>query len=142
MSGIFARLPYDQCAGEQHTRTSVEPGNYSINLDSHINPTFKNNTDIPCVNNEKDIGCKSCTSNTNVLMGLGPENFGQKADIEDNLKGIKRNLTKCASEKFLSCDFRVPNRIANECNNITVVTPGICERHIVPTNMVRLDKGF
>jgi len=143
MSGIYSRLPYDQCAGVQKTRDSCEPGNYITSLDLYINPTFKNVQDVPCANNEKDIGCKKCDLNTGSVMGLGPENFGQKADIEDNLRGIKRNLTKCASEQFVGCDFKVQNRVKDECNNFVVVTPGLCERNIVPTNMKLPDyKGF
>lgn len=135
MSGINSRLNYDTCADAQYTKTSCAPASYSLFIDYHINPTLKTAKDVVCVNGEKTIGCLPCDTNKNATLELGPQSFTMRADIEDNLRGTKRNLTLCASEKFLACEINAPNRIKGECSNIISVTPALCERHIVPTNL-------
>jgi len=143
MSGISSRLNYDNCSAEQQTRTSCAPANYSIFLDSFVNPTMKYAKDVSCLIADKNTGCESCDVNKVATLELGPQAFSQRADIEDNLRGIKRNLTQSASEKFPACEINASNRIAGECTNIITVNPNLCDRSIVPTNIrFPTSKGF
>ena len=145
MSGINSRLIHDPCAISQKTATSCAPANYALFLPYNVNPNFMNPRDVPCNNNANTIGCAPCDYNTNAVLGLGPDGFVQRADIEANLRGIKRHNTRCANEKFMSCDL-APNatsRIQDECTNFITVNPHLCDRSIVPTNLkFPTDKGF
>jgi hypothetical protein len=145
MSGISSRLINDSCAISQHTKTSCAPGEYSLFLDYHINPNFKNSKDVPCASQAKTVGCAPCNLNSNATVALGPQSFVQLAEIEDNLRGVKRNLTLCANSKFASCDIvpNAANRIQGECTNNIVMNPNLCDRSIVPTNLkFPTSKGF
>ena len=135
MSGISSRLNYDNCSAEQQTKTSVGPANYTLFLDYHINPSMKSAKDISCLSADKNTGCEPCDVNKIATLELGPQYFTLRADIEDNLRGIKRNLTQCASEKFLACEINSSNRILGECTNVITVNPNLCDRSIVPTNI-------
>ena len=105
MSGISSRLINDSCAISQQTKTSCGPAEYSLFLDYHINPSFKGPKDIPCATQTKTVGCAPCDLNSNATVSLGPQSFVQLADIEDNLRGIKRNLTVCSNAKFVLNNF-------------------------------------
>jgi len=143
MSGINSRLMYDSCAQAEKTKTVVAPGNYAMFLDNYVSPTLKSSKDIVCLNETKTIGCNQCDTNKNATLELGPQSFVQRADIEDNLRGVKRNLTKCTNQKFMSCEVNAANRIAGECNNVITVNPYLCDRNIVPTNLkFPISKGF
>lgn len=145
MSGINSRLIHDTCAISQQTSTSCAPANYSLFLDYHINPSFKGPKDVLCANQAKTVGCNPCNENANATLELGPQNFVKLADIEDNLRGVKRNLTVCANSKFVSCELapNAPNRIQGECTNNIVMNPRLCDRSIVPTNLkFPTSKGF
>jgi len=143
MSGISSRLNYDNCFSEQQTKTSCAPANYTLFIDYHINPSMKSAKDISCLSADKNTGCESCDVNKVATLELGPQAFTQRADIEDNLRGIKRNLTQCASEKFLACEINTANRIPGECTNFITVNPNLCDRSIVPTNIrFPTSKGF
>jgi hypothetical protein len=147
MSGIFARSKYDNCAGIQKVSDSCYPGNWFINEDSYINPSFKKNTDIPCGHHEKDIGCAACNLNqvtdTVHVINLGHESFVKRAEIEDNLYGTRRNLSQCASEQYPACELTGAKHIHEECVNYVTLNPKLCERSIVPTNMkFPTSKGF
>jgi hypothetical protein len=145
MSGISSRLINDSCAISQQTKTSCGPAEYSLFLDYHINPSFKGPKDIPCATQTKTVGCAPCDLNSNATVSLGPQSFVQLADIEDNLRGIKRNLTVCSNAKFAACDIvpNAPNRIKGECTNNVVMNPRLCDRSIVPTNLkFPTSKGF
>jgi len=137
MSGISSRLIHDSCAISQQTKLSCAPADYALFLDYHINPSYKSAKDIPCANQAKTVGCAPCDQNSNSTIELGPSTFVQLADIEDNLRGVKRNLTLCSNAKFASCDLvpNAPNRIPGECNNNIVMNPRLCDRSIVPTNL-------
>ena len=138
MSGISSRLKNDSCAIDQYTKTSCAPANYSLFLDYHINPGFKSSQDVPCNGNQTNqIGCVSCNENTNSTIGLGPQTFVQLAEIEDNLRGTRRNLSSCANARFASCELvpNAPNRIEGECVNNIAMNPYLCDRSIVPTNL-------
>ena len=145
MSGISSRLNNDSCSIAQYTKTSCAPADYSLFLDYHVNPNLKSAKDIPCASSAKTIGCAPCNENANAVIEIGPHTFVQLADIEDNLRGTKRNLTKCANSLYASCELapNAPGRIQGECNNSVIVNPRLCERSIVPTNLkFPVSKGF
>jgi hypothetical protein len=143
MSGINSRLIHDSCAQSEKTKTSCAPGNYAIYLDSYVSPTLKTSKDVVCLNESKLVGCDSCDTNKNATLELGPQSFVQRADIEDNLRGIKRNLSLCSNQHFMSCDVNAANRIAGECTNVITVNPYLCDRNIAPTNLkFPVSKGF
>ena len=146
MSGVSSRLPYDICAFSQKTKTSCSPGDYSLFLEYNINPNLRTAKDVPCLNSDKSIGCQPCNLNenpTDKTLEIGPNSFVLKAAIEDDLNGLTRNLTKCASEKYLSCEINNPHRKPGECDNVIAVTPLLCDRSIVPTNLkFPTSKGF
>ena len=143
MSGINSRLIHDSCAQSEKTKTIVAPGNYAIYLDSYVSPTLKTSKDVVCLNESKLVGCNACDTNKNATLELGPQSFVQRADIEDNLRGIKRNLSSCTNQKFMSCDVNPENRIAGECTNVITVNPHLCDRNIAPTNLkFPVSKGF
>jgi len=145
MSGISSRLINDSCSISQQTKTSCAPADYALFLDYHINPSFKSSKDVLCGTQDKTIGCAPCNENSNSTVELGPQSFVQLADIEDNLRGTKRNLTLCANSKFASCDLvpNAPSRIQGECVNNILMNPRLCERNIVPTNLkFPTSKGF
>jgi len=146
MSGISSRLPYDICAFSQKTKTSCSPGDYSLFLEYNINPNLRTATDVPCLKSDKSIGCDPCHQNENTTgksLEIGPQNFALKTSIEDDLYGITRNLSKCASERYLSCEINNPHRKPGECDNVIAVNPRLCDRNIVPTNLkFPISKGF
>jgi len=143
MSGINSRLIHDLCARSEKTKTSVAPANYSMFIDNYISPTLKTSKDVVCLNETKTVGCESCETNKNATLNLGPQSFVQRADIEDNLRGVKRNLSKCTNQKYMSCEIKAANRIAGECTNVITVNPHLCDRNIVPTNLkFPVSRGF
>jgi hypothetical protein len=137
MSGINSRLIHDSCAISEKIKTSCTAGDYSMFLDYHINPNFRKASDVPCINSVKTVGCDACDKNKNATLELGPQTFGELTSIENNLRGIHRNLSKCSNQQFMSCELN-PNsesRIKGECDNVVILNPYLCERNIVPTNL-------
>ena len=131
MSGIHARSRNDKCAVKEYYADSMAPANYALELDYNVNPSFKTNKDTLCKN--KAMGCK-LIKDSNATMNLGPESFGQRIDIEENLRGTNRILTKCMSGHY-PCGSDGPNRLPGECTNVVTVNPRVYDRDIVATNM-------
>jgi hypothetical protein len=145
MSGINSRLIHDVCAIDQATKTLCANANYSLFLDYNVNPKMRTPKDVVCATESKSVGCVPCDHNSNAVLELGPQSFVQRADIEDNLRGTKRSLTRCANSKFPSCEIspNASNRISGECTNFVTVNPRLCDRSIVPTNLkFPVSKGF
>ena len=132
MSGIHARSRNDKCAIKEYYADSMESANYALELDYHIHPSFKTNKDVICDNKEQY--CKRI-NDSNATMNLGPESFGKRIDIEENLRGTNRLLSKCLSAKHYPCYDDAANRLPGECDNVITVNPRLYERDIVPTNM-------
>lgn len=133
MSGLNTRLNNDLCAIEQQTRDSIGDANYRLVVDAYVHPTFKKRSDVTCKDGSK-TGCLKCGENDASTMNLGPQSFGNRVDIEDNLRGIKRIYTKCSNGKFTPCFFPSGSRVEGECTNTITFNPYLCERDIVPTN--------
>jgi hypothetical protein len=132
MSGIHARSRNDKCAVKEYYADSMEPANYALELDSRVNPSFKTSDQTLCA--DKALGCKQI-KDSNATMNLGPVSFGQRVDIEENLRGTNRILSKCQASKHYPCEMNAPNRLDNECVNVITVNPHLYDRDIVPTNM-------
>lgn len=132
MSGIHARSRNDKCAIKEYYADSMEPANYALELDSRVNPSFKTSKQSLC--NDKSMGCSKIID-SNATMDLGPQSFGQRVDIEDNLRGTNRILSKCQSGKHYPCSGDASNRLDGECVNTITVNPRLYDRDIVPTNM-------
>jgi|SaaInlStandDraft_3_1057020.scaffolds.fasta_scaffold83282_2 hypothetical protein len=132
MSGIHARSRNDKCAVKEYYADSMEPANYALNVDARVNPSFKTNEQTLCT--DKSMGC-SKIKDSNATMNLGPETFGKRIDIEENLRGTNRILSKCQSAKHYPCTIEASNRLAGECVNVITVNPHLYDRDIVPTNM-------
>jgi hypothetical protein len=101
----FNRSIYDKCAYSKELQESVTPLEYNL---------FRN----------KYENCVQCPvgSFTNNLE------FGEKTDAESELYGLKRNLSRCDSQKYN------PTKPVHKPS----FTPGItCQSiyHITPTNM-------
>jgi hypothetical protein len=140
MSGIHARSRNDKCAVEEYYADSVEPANYALEPCSRVNPSFQKSTDVVCKN--KDLGCNKF-SDSNANMNLGPESFGQRIDLEENLRGTNRVLSQCLASKHYPCEFDSVNRLEGECTNVITVNPRLYERDIAPTNMpTEFEKGW
>jgi hypothetical protein len=132
MSGIHARSRNDKCAVKEYYADSMESANYALELDYQVNPSFKTNKHVVCDN--KLLGCKRIVDN-NATMNLGPESFGKRIDIEENLRGTNRLLSKCLHGRHYPCNDSAANRLPNECDNVITVNPHLYERDIVPSNM-------
>jgi hypothetical protein len=128
MSGIFNKTLYDDCAFKQRTMTSVEPLFYEL-----YNGKFENS--LTCKNNKG-----SQIPNTWGSIGL-------RTDVESELQYRTIPLTKCATEKYIACGYTKGNGKKSNaytgCTNNVVITPFLCDRDIVPTNMkMPKQKGF
>ena len=135
MSGIYARTRYDNCAEKEYASDSKESANYWLEQYAAVNPSFKNNKQVVCADQKN--GCKRF-QDSDATMNLGSESFGKRIDVEENLRGTNRILSRCLSGKHYPCDLQdAPNRLPGECDNVITVNPWIYERDIAPTNMTR-----
>jgi hypothetical protein len=128
MSGIFNRTLYDDCAFKQRTMTSVEPLFYEL-----YNGKFEHK--VTC---RKNDGSKLANNWTTI---------GPRVDVESELQYRTIPLTKCATEKYIACGFTGNNAKKSNsytgCQNNVVITPFLCDRDVVPTNMkMPKSKGF
>lgn len=130
MSGISARLMYDDCYYKQVDNSNKAQENYAIFLDSHVNRNMENiNVDTCGVFSLDPSNCSVC-NNKEANMTKMPVDFGKRADVENILWGINRPSTLCNNNKFSGCEF------TNDCsNNYVSVTPWLCDRTIFPTNL-------
>ena len=124
MSGIFNRTLYDDCAFKQRTMTSVEPLFYEL-----YNGKFENKL--------------TCRKNVGAFVANNWSTIGPRTDVESELQYRTIPLTKCATEKYIACGYTKNGKKSNSytnCKNHVVVTPTLCDRDIVPTNM-KMPKG-
>jgi len=125
MSGIFNKTLYDDCAFKQRTMTSTEPLHYEL-----FNGKFENGL--------------TCKKNSGAFVANTWKTIGSRTDVESELQFRTIPLTKCATEKYIACGFTGNNgkksNSYTKCSNNIVVTPYLCDRDIVPTNM-KMPKG-
>lgn len=128
MSGIFNKTLYDDCAFKQRTMTSVEPLFYEL-----YNGKFENGV--------------TCKKNSGAKLANNWSTISTRTDVESELQMRTLPLTKCATEKYIACNYTGNNgKKSNSftgCKNNVVITPVLCDRDIVPTNMrMPNSKGF
>lgn len=136
MSGIHSRSKNDKCAVKEYYADSMEPADYALDVDARVNPSFRNNKQVLRANNNN-------IQDNEATMNLGSESFGQRIDIEENLRGTNRIYSRCLAGTHYPCDMEADNRLPGECDNVITVNPRIYERDIVPTNMnYEIKKGW
>jgi hypothetical protein len=128
MSGIFNRTMYDECAFKQRTMTSVEPLFYEL-----YGGKFEHKV--------------TCNKNEGAKVANNWSTIGLRTDVESELQFRTLPLTKCATEKYIACKYTGNNgKKSNSytgCKNNVVITPVLCDRDVVPTNMkMPKTKGF
>jgi len=128
MSGIFNRTLYDDCAFKQRTMTSVEPLFYEL-----YGGKFENGL--------------TCKKNNGAVVANNWTTIGLRTDVESELQYRTIPLTKCATQKYIACAYTGNNGKKSNaytgCKNNVVITPFLCDRDIVPTNMkMPGSKGF
>ena len=139
MSGIHSRSKNDKCAVKEYYADSMEPADYALNIDARVNPSFKTNTQVLRADKVKG----KAIQDNNATMNLGAESFGQRVDIEENLRGTNRIYSTCLAGRHYPCEMKADNRLPGECDNVITVNPHVYERDIVPTNMdYEIKKGW
>ena len=132
MSSHWGKLKYDECAYNQDVKVTTEVGMYHLHL-----PTFQNNlgmtADIDTCGEEvrQKIGCAPCNLNKNANLNNEINTINNEIlDIDSELRLYKPKASKCGINKY-QAGFLNPDRKKN-----IVVTPNLCDRSIVPSNMV------
>jgi len=143
MSGIQAKLRYDECATVQAVNQSTKQfRDYDFLIDAHEN-TLKNNLVATCDGKFAHVECKLCNSN-NGSMTNTRENVSYRTDLESDLYGLTRLNTSCDSQKFVpcyaeNCDKKCAQKGGasnSKCDKFKAVSePLLCDRMVVPTNM-------
>jgi hypothetical protein len=136
MSGIFTRPQYDDCYPDEYLKMNKPAYNYSFFLGYNVSPTMKTNMKA-CINNDnEDDKCFVCNLNNDATLDKTPENFMKITEIDNNLKGLNRNITYCNDKKFQGC---FGNNNSDECKNNIIINPQLCNREVAPTNMKKFD---
>ena len=138
MSGIFTRPQYDDCYPDEYTKMNKPAHNYSFFLGYNVSPAMKTNMKV-CTNNDNESSndrCFVCNLNNEATLDKTPENFMKITEIDNNLKGLNRNITYCNDKKFQGC---FNNNNSEECKNNIIINPQLCNREVAPTNMKKFD---
>ena len=140
MSGIFTRPQYDDCYPDEYLKMNKPSYNYSFYLGYNVSPSMKANMKM-CVHNDdkKNEKCFICNLNNEATLEKTPENFMKITEIDNNLKGLNRNITYCNDKKFQGC---FNNNNSDECKNNIIINPQLCNREVAPTNMKKFDNVF
>lgn len=101
----FNRLPYDECAYKKALEQSTTQNDYSFYIGAHENST------------ECSIG-----------EGISNPPHSTKVEVESELWGINRNLSRCPENKYNKDSV---------FETVQVKNPRLCQGHynITPTNM-------
>lgn len=131
MASNWGRVKYDECNYNQDVKMSVEPGMYNSYLRRFENDFGTNPKVVSCpaeVHNK--IACELCDLNKNAVINNNINALNdQLLDIDSELKLYLPQNSKCANKKYIP-NFKYPDE-----EKKIVVTPKICDRLIVPTNM-------
>ena len=115
MSGSYNRKLYDNCQSQLKVKESVSPGEYSLYSGAH----------------ENQLNSDFCSKNSNATISNTWESIGVRTDVESDLLILAKG-TNCVQDKHKPCD----NSNEPRCNPGVASNPYVCERLIVPTNMV------
>lgn len=137
MSSVWGKVKYDECAYRQDVKMSIEPGMYNVYTSRFENDlgTFPN-VDSCGDDIRKRVACAPCNLNKDANIN---NNFkalsNQLLDIDSELKLYVPQLSKCGEKKY-QAGYLEPQKKKN-----IVVTPNLCDRSIVPSNMVPLSNS-
>ena len=131
MSGIFTRPQYDECYPDEYLKMNKPSQNYSLYLDYNVSPAMKANMKM-CIDNDDNGKCFICNLNNEATLDKTPDNFMKITEIDNNLKGLNRNISYCNDKKFQGC---FNNNNSEECQNNIIINPQLCNREVAPTNM-------
>jgi hypothetical protein len=136
MSGIFTRPQYDDCYPDEYLKMNKPSFNYSFYLGYNVSPSMKTNMKVCMYNESSDEKCFMCNLNSEATLDKTPENFMKITEIDNNLKGLNRNITYCNDKKFQGC---FNNNNSDECKNNIIINPQLCNREVAPTNMKKFE---
>ena len=123
MSGIFDKKLYDDCQIKLKLGESTKPSIYNLYPGAY----------------ENDLNNQYCKKNTNSTISNKWDSIGKRTDIESELIQISKRGTNCVSDKHKPCT----NANDITCNPGVAANPYICNRDIVPTNMIKpISCGF
>ncbi len=137
MSSNWSRLNYDMCSYDQEIKLSTGPGMYNSFLPRFENDLGVSSKSLPCDTEMiKNLNCNYCDYNKDAIFNNNiSSRTNELLEVENDLKHYTRLNSKCNEKKFIP----VNNECAGDfkkCNkNNFVVTPKLCDRLIVPTNM-------
>lgn len=136
MSGIFTRPQYDDCYPDEYLKLNKPSYNYSFYLGYNVSPSMKTNMKVCMQNESSNEKCFMCNLNSEATLDKTPENFMKITEIDNNLKGLNRNITYCNDNKFQGC---FNNNNSDECKNNIIINPQLCNREVAPTNMKKFE---
>ena len=137
MASEWNKLKYDDCNFREIMEISTKPGMYNSFLPRFENTLGTWKDTLPCeCGMEKRLGCSLCEYNKDANLDNSiQELHSNLLDIDSDLKLYTRPGSKCNSTKYVSPNLNCAENI-NDCkSNSVVVTPLLCDRKIVPTNM-------
>ena len=135
---LYSRNNYDTCAIDEQFKRSVAPGNRSLYAGAVVNPKFQDSTGIIC---EKKSGCKTM-SQPNATLGVGQKDMVSRVDLESEMRGITRILSRCDKDEFYPCSMGGSSK-GSSCPSIVTFNPAIHDRDLFETNMnVEYEQGF
>jgi hypothetical protein len=137
MSSNWSRMNYDNCSYEQQVKMSVEPGMYNSFLPRFENDLGVSSKVLPCdTDMMKRLNCNYCDYNKDATFN---NNFNSRSnellDVESDLKQYTRIGSKCNDKKYVPLNNECAGDFKKCVMNKYVVTPNLCDRSIVPTNM-------
>jgi hypothetical protein len=136
MSGIFTRPQYDDCYPDEYLKMNKPSYNYSFYLGYNVSPGMKANMKMCVHNDNNNEQCFICNLNNEATLDKTPDNFMKITEIDNNLKGLNRNISYCNDKKFQGC---FDNNNSDECKNNIIINPQLCNREVAPTNMKKFE---
>ena len=140
MASNWNRLKYDQCNYNQEIKVSTEPGMYGVYLDRYENELGVDPKVQVCNDDlQKTLGCRLCDENKNAKYNNDNKTYvNSLVDIEADLRQYTRLNSRCVDNKYKPNNLDCVGGNNELCNvDNAVFTPLLCDRLIVPTNMVR-----
>lgn len=137
MSGYNCRSKFDECDFKQASAASMGQRHYAMFNGMYENPN-NTKTVYPCSHGGVFAGaqCRACQHNKDATIDNDFSSIEVRTDIESDLRIMRKSLGRCMANKYLPCPLD-----EKACTKHVVVNPILCDRDIVPTNMVRYQKS-
>lgn len=149
MSGYFTRTQYDDCYFNTYSTTTSAPLGYSLYAGKFEHDNSKSKTF--CDRNY----CDKCDDNNSATIPNNWDSVPLRTDIESDLSGRSRILSKCPTQKYLPCGLKKYEDLGAKkplefekqfgtdfCGVGSVTNPWLCERNINPTNLKQYDPSI